>query len=284
MRRRDGFTGKELLVVLTIVVLGFFLLGRLAERMILRAKGLAREASCVMNLHNIGEALGAYVTENAGQFPWLQSDNRWDAATGESQQRAPSSQTKYNVSALLFLLVRGNQSPGIFVCPSAGDVPDPNTRTGQEFNWDFSPYSRCQVEYVSYSYQSPLLDSRGVWRSGVAADSNGALPILADRTPTYAGLNAQFNWASRGRANPKTGMSQNHWDGETVNVLYADLHVDWGVGRADCGIRNDNIYSAAGSGADGHPLDTNQGPGTLDVSDHRSLNDSFLLGPKKMEK
>jgi hypothetical protein len=77
-------------------------------------------------------------------------------------------------------------------------------------------------------------------------------------------------------------MSQNH-AGAMVNLLYQDLHVG-DARRADVGINNDNIYSAAGMGKDGKPLEVEQGPGSMKLADHRSPLDSFLLGPKKMEK
>ena len=239
----------------------------------------------------IGKGLAIYLSDNRDQYPWLVSDNRWDAATGEGRLAEPSEKTRYNVSALLFLLIRQGQAPGIFCCASTADCPDANTKAPtqrssyrSDFNWDFSPFQFGGVEHISYSYQAPMKDRRGGWGSGVTADSNAAaLVILADRTPTYSGKIATFNWAAPGGADPKTGMSQNHTGGEMINLLYADLHVGESVGRADAGIRRDSVYSAAGLGADGNALDTSQGPGSLKLDDHRSPLDSFLLGPKKME-
>jgi type II secretory pathway pseudopilin PulG len=284
MRRSAALTLIEVVVVilvvgvLLVVFIPFFALDW-------NSGGIPRRIACKSNIMAIGKALQIYTNGNSDPFPWFVTDNRWDAATGENRAAEPSDKTNCNVSALLFALVRCGQSPGIFVCPSTADVRDPNTKdqSGKYF-WDFSPYRAGGAEHVSYSYQAPQVDPDGNYDSGVTPFSNPKLIILADRTPAYDGKNATFNWASPGGADAKTGMSQNHTGGEMINVLFADMHVEDREGRADVGINNDNIYSAAGLGAGGNALGTNQGPGTLKLSDHRSPRDSFLLGPKKMEK
>jgi prepilin-type processing-associated H-X9-DG protein len=232
-------------------------------------------------MSNIGKGLAVYMADNNDRFPWLISDNKWDASTGASQTISPGADTTYNVSTLLFVLIRDNQPPGIFICPSTSDAPDSNTKTSAGQNWDFSPFRIGGWEHVSYSYQAPMLDKKGRWGSGINADSNNDLVILADRTPAYDGKNAQFDWTNPGKAETKTGMSQNHTGGEIINVLYADLHVA-DVKQADAGIRNDNIYSCAGSAGEETAPETSQGPGTLDITKHSSPKDSFLLGPKKL--
>ena len=64
-----------------------------------------------------------------------------------------------------------------------------------------------------------------------------------------------------------------HNSGDFINVLFADYHVKGGK-RADVGIGNDNIYSSA----TGTNM-TEQGAGTVSLSDHDSEDDSFLIGP-----
>jgi len=281
MSKRTGFTLNDLLAAVAIVALSAPLVLGFG-----RSRELARQAYCKTNLSNIGKGLGIYTASSMDTFPWMNSDHQWDAATGASQQAAPSDKTNYNVSALLFVLVRDNQDANIFLCPSTRDTPDPHTKTKTAFNWDFSPYKDGNAEHVSYSYQAPLVtvkDKVATTTSGVTANSDSGLVVVADRSPAYEGLKPDFNWAKPGKDDPNLAMSQNH-GGAIINLLYADLHVGESKGRADAGIFNDNIYSAAGSGADGKTLETNQGPGTMKLSDHRSPKDSFLLGPKKMEK
>ena len=303
-RARRGFALRDLLACVAIAAIltpALLAVGLARER--------ARQASCKSNISNIGKVLYLYMSDNGEDFPWVVSDNRWDAATGESRLKPPSPQTNYNVSALLFMLVRYCKDPNIFICPSTQDLPEPNPKTKDTYNWDFSPWKDGNAEHLSYSYQAPLCQGKSRletpprvvapaplfmgganeepdsldFTSGVSSNSDSGLVVLADRTPAYEGLKPDFNWADPGKGDPNTGMSQNH-GGAMINLLYADTHVGESRLRADCGVKKDNIYSAAGVGKDGKPLDTCQGPGSLKLSDHRSPNDSFLLGPKKMEK
>ncbi|HUT56299.1 MAG TPA: type II secretion system protein [Phycisphaerae bacterium] len=277
MSRRTGFTLIEVLASIFAFALSATLMVPLA-----RSRELARRSSCATNCSNIGKGLAMYTSATQDQWPWLTSSNEWSAATGAGQTKAPSAKTNYNVSALLFMLIRDGQAPGIFICPSTKDAPDGHIKTkDRKYHWDFSPYADGNAEHVSYSYQAPRTNGRN-WRSGVTGASDSGLIILADRTPAYDGLKPDFNWAKPGKADPNTGMSQNH-RGEYINLLYADTHVGNST-RADEGIDKDNIYSCAGLGADGKPLATSQGPGTLKLSEHRSETDSFLMGPKKMGK
>lgn len=276
MSRRRAFTLADALVCLAVAGLLPALAG------LFQSRERARQTACKSNISNIGKGMAIYSASNMDRFPWMTSNNQWDAATGAAQTAGPSEKTNYNVSALLFMLVRDAQAPGIFVCPSTQDKTDENTKTGRDYHWDFSPYHDGNAEHVSYSYQAPLAGEKGT-ASGVTSDSNAGLAILADRTPAYAGLKPDFNWAKPEKDDPNTGMSQNH-RGAMVNVLFADFHVGESRGRADAGIGSDNIYSAAGMGKDGKPLAVNPGPGSMKLADHRSPDDTFLLGPAKMEK
>lgn len=291
MTRRTGLTTVGTVVLVVGILVGLVVLVALLVAILMpglgRARELARRASCKSNLSNIGKGMAMYTASNGNEWPWLKSDNRWDAPTGAGRYMGPSPQTTYNVSALLFMLVRDGQSSGIFRCASdTGAKADPNTMDmagGTAYNWDFSPYRMDSFEHVSYSYQAPVLDSDNVWGSGVPTSPDPNLAIVADKTPTYAGKAATFNWATPGKDDPQTGMSQNHSGGEVINVLYADIHVAEAP-RADVGVGGDNIYSCADSKGKPPMPETNPGAGTLNISNHRSTKDSFLLGPTKMEK
>jgi prepilin-type N-terminal cleavage/methylation domain-containing protein len=286
MKRRAGFTLIELLVVLAVVAVAL----AIAVPLLQSYRSRSRVAACKANTTLIGKGLAIYSANFKDQFPWIVSNNRWSARTGASQTAEPNTDVNYNVSALLFMLLHDGAGGGeFFNCPSTADTPDPHTmnynaRCG--WNWDFSPYKVGKAEHISYSYQAPMRDANGTWGSGVTAKSNPGLVILADRTPSYDNQNALFNWADPGQADPRTGMSQNH-KGESINMLYADLHVGESVGRADAGINNDNIYSCADSEPDANGVPqpaTEQGSGSLDLANHISPTDSFLIGPKKMDK
>ena len=85
-------------------------------------------------------------------------------------------------------------------------------------------------------------------------------------------------WQSVQQPSPvraRSGMSANHSDGEYTNLLHADLHVG-SASRADVGIANDNLFTAASAGRD-----TQQGGGSLNLTDHRSPQDTMLVGPAR---
>ena len=272
-----GFTLIELLVVISIIALLVAILMPALQK----ARELTRRTVCLQNHGNIGRALAIYTSTYHDQWPWVQASASWTAATGQNRWTAPSPAANYNVSTLLFLLVREGQGPGIFCCASAAsDTPDSNTRSGTAYAWDFSPFREGGSEHVSYSFQAPRYDGNA-FACGVTSNSDGALVVLADRTPTYSpgsvggtARRADFPWDNPGTSDLRAGMSANHSDGEYTNLLYVDYHAG-SANRADVGPGSDNIYSASGS------ADTCRGSGTLNLTDHRSASDSMLVGPTR---
>jgi prepilin-type N-terminal cleavage/methylation domain-containing protein len=277
---RRAFTLIELLVVVSIIgILMVLILPGLSK-----AREIARTAACKSNISAIGKAIASYMGDNKDLWMWEKSTNRWDTTNTGTGLTDGSCTFNSNraISALLFLLVREGQSPGSFVCPSTSDTPDPNTKNPNGYNWDFNGYKAQLVEHLSYSYQCPIgAMADPNTRSGVDANSEGALIVLADRTPDYTqsqiigGIRytSTFNWKIPGINDLRAGMSANHSSGEMINLLYADLHVGDSFGRADCGISSDNIYSAAGRGSDYSQQ------GTTGMANHSSGKDSYLVGP-----
>lgn len=279
MHRKKGFTLIELLVVISIIAL----LVALLMPALGRARESAKRASCAANQNSLGKGLAMYVNSNNDQYPMLLSNNSWGTATtGADVFTAPSATRAFNVSGLLFLLVRDGQSAGFFVCPSSGDTSDNNVKdpnaTGS-YHWDFNKYGASGPEHVSYSYQAPISTTSGgttAWGSGVTSGSDGGLVIMSDKNHAYMGVApymVAYNWGAFNSSTCKNGMSQNHTSGEYINYLFADYHVGNG-NRADVGINNDNIYSAFGTTST-----YNYGSTVTDPVSHSNVNDSFLLGP-----
>jgi len=285
--RKRGFTLIELLVVISIIAL----LVAILMPGLSKAKELARRASCKANISAVCKATAIYTGANHDQYMWINS-TAWSDTTimGTNQMLAPASGgTNYAVTALMFMLVRDGQSTSIFVCPSTSDVPDGNSENGnpQVYNWDFTPYNQSYGggtagNHVSYSWQCPL-DSNGTFSNGMTTNSQSGLVVMADKTPAVTNASGPVsytptvNWASLGSTDPRTGMSPNHTYGEMINLLYADLHVGDDYGRADAGISNDNIYTAAGAG------NATSSGGTAfptpSIGSHSSPTDSYLVGP-----
>ena len=311
-RSLRAFTLIELLVVISIIAL----LVAILMPALTKAKEISRRAACKANISAIGKAFGIYSSANGDLFPWYASPSemnvppsnpiKWGgsgvgsgAKTGTNRGKSPFANSSYNVSALLFALVRSGQAPGIFTCPSTPDVPDPNTkdRNGNYF-YDFSPYSAGAREHVSYSYQSPVASQSSFPLSvvsGVDQKSDLRKPILADRTPEYSKLyegapriggtavQAVFDWSAPGSNDVRAGMPQAHNTGEMMNVLYADFHVADAT-AANIGINKDNIFTVAVYSGSSPPYTSQKGVMKLDSTaptfEYGRL-DSFLIGPDR---
>ena len=99
MKSRAGFTMVDLVALLFVAMLLTAVFTGCSRAFI---REDARRASCKANLQAIGKALVIYTGDTSnGAFLWFESDNQWSAATGENREKAPSSKTNRNVSALL---------------------------------------------------------------------------------------------------------------------------------------------------------------------------------------
>jgi prepilin-type processing-associated H-X9-DG protein len=299
----------ELLVVISIIAL----LVAILMPGLAKARELARRSACKANVSAIGKAIPIYTGGGADDWMWLQSSDDaivWGGSgtdtggttgtkTGVNRNMAPYTQAgggshAYNVSTLLFMLVRAGQAPGIFVCPSTPDSVDPNAKDMKgNYFYDFSPFSYGGKEHISFSYQAPMGTGNSCL-SGVNQYSNPLMPILSDRTPEYdklyngapkigtTAVGAKFQWVSTpAGADMRAGMPQAHSSGEMMNLLYADSHVGDAT-RADVGVNKDMIFTTLRAGIDFTPP-SKTGALTMDKTLRTSSNgtDSELVGPDK---
>jgi len=282
MRKTKGFTLIELLVVIAIIAL----LVSILLPSLNRARELAKRAICGSNLHSIGQAFALYQGENNDQWPWLNVDG-YEEVSGTLYNREPEDDPgERAITSLLFMLIRAGQGAKMFNCPShSGAVQEmvvKHEESGnQVFNWDFCNEGAHAWEKCSYSYQAPIYEGTRVI-SGVSSRSRGSLIILADKTPKYEedpddpdhDPPPAVNWenVTPGTDAARDGMSENHSNGEVIEVLYADSHVKQFEDRANVGLEEDNIYTAGGDdGPDQH--------GSYTWSEHVDRDDSFLVGP-----
>jgi len=236
------------------------------------------------NLNSIGKALIIYKGENDGAWPWLYDTmTEWDTTAvgtnrnvnpfGENDD--PNSPKQRSVTSLMFMLVRNDQSPGMFRCPSDKDcelnwevkagADDGDVLEG-EYYWDFSG-----PRNVSYSWQAPM------WKDGRFVQGLDSVEtdtvVVSDMTP--AATNPGWKPADVSRltgAAVKAQNSPNH-RGEQNNVLMVAGNVQRKK-RPDVGADKDNIYTASGDPNAGSPSAT-----SLDIRKHLSPRDTFLIGP-----
>ncbi len=296
MRETRGFTLVDLLMVIVLVVLVIMLLPPILQR---KANESAKRAVCATRLHGVASAIALYTAENNDAWPWLDAAN-FQQASGAKYNEAPDPDNPAgrSITAALFLLVRNGQPAILFTCPSDDAVEDQDLKGDDGYyHWDFSPGDGPDEDevdawrHVSYSYQAPMYDSAGgtMVGSGVSNDSPLNLIIMADKTPHYDydpqdSARRKFNAATLWTDNMDEeemlwGVSQNHTGGEYINYLKAD-YSRHNARRADVGIAQDNIYSAA-QGSDPEANRTQRSGGSLKWSDHNTAEDSFLVGPIK---
>ncbi len=285
--KRKGFTLVELLVVIAIIAL----LVSILLPSLNQARELARRALCGANCNAIGKGIAMYHAESDDRWPWINTTNQWDVDTGTNWRQEPDpdidNSGNRSITSLPFLLCTTGQPASLFICPSDSDATEMletmfdsddadlevdtyymdfagiggNSDKGT-VDWDLTQ------RYISYSWQAPFSSSNGQIWSG---NYEQAQIILADMTPAFQG-NTLPDWSAKPKKNKQLeGMSQNHTRGKTIQMLYADGHVDKS-NRADTGFSRDNIY---GYGA-GTP-----GPGGIVTSEAKIINwdDTYLIGP-----
>jgi prepilin-type N-terminal cleavage/methylation domain-containing protein len=245
--RRSAFTMIELVVVVLIVgvLLSIFI------PFLRKSRETENRVRCAENLRAIATGLSDYARANEAAYPRVVHDTTnhpgaYFAYTGPFARNpfAGDGRVSANdVTASLWLLVRGGYlQPGVFVCPSSGDVADDLTGPDGKTVVPASERSNFRrARNLSYSLASPFIASPGYRFNANLLMSD--FVILADKNPGRSGgsdVTAPANNApplEMARAN-----SHNHRRAGQ-NVLYADMHVEF---RKDpyCAQGGDNIYTA----------------------------------------
>ena len=285
MRSRTGIALWQVIVAIVVVVGGLIALaGVLAVAGLQRANELTNRTVCMMNLSSLNKAIIIYKSENDGAFPWLYDTmsewnttavgtNRAVSPFGENDN--PNTPKQRSVTSLMFLLVRMNQSPGMFRCPSdrnsevdlefKAGADDGDVLEG-EYYWDFS-----KPENVSYSWQAPLWkDNRFV--QGIDYNETEAV-MVGDMTPAATKPGWKAADASRLTGEATEAQNSPNHRGQQNNVLRVAGYVQKQK-RPNVGVDNDNIYTASGDPNAGSPSAT-----SLDIRKHLSPGDTFLIGP-----
>ncbi len=290
MRRTKGFTLIELLVVIAIIAL----LVSILLPSLNRARELAKRSVCGSNLKNLGTAHAMYMTGSRDKSPWLKGYGNKSAinsryATGKNFA-SDDPNADLSITALPFMMVRGGQSPDLFICPSdtigngEEEIMHEDSTKNSVYNRDFGPAfeivsgvkkrgtdATTAAERISYSYQGPITTNKGSsFKCGISDRSRGNLVMMADMTSDN-GLGVDWNAGSM--LDIQKAMSPNH-NGEVVNIMHLDSHVER-PSTGNVGIDSDNIWTSAKSSED-----TTEIGGTRNhYNYHKHYDDTYLVGP-----
>jgi len=231
---KRAFTLIELLVVIAIIgILAAMLLPALNKA---REKG--RRASCMSNLHQIGQALTMYSDDANGWFPFQDNGcnnsinsaasklfNQWVGIPAGANNNVPE------ISAFCRLLCARKYlgSPKVFWCPSdyGKTVPAPNFKPeAPATDWKkLEPYN------ISYFYITKLSTRLPTLAGG--AGGNRQYMIMADKT--LAGSNVNTPDLKPGDIHGTDGRNVLYTDGHvewlkgpSISALYDLIHQDWG--------------------------------------------------------
>ncbi len=287
MRGRTGMALWQVIVVVgSVVVAGgvMILVGVLATSGLRRARELTNRTVCMSNLSGINKALIIYRASNDDAWPWLYDTiSEWDTTTVGTNRNVspfgpsddPNNPKRRSLTSPMFLLVRMNQSAGMFRCPSDRRSRfDDGTRAGAddgdvlegEYYWDFS-----QPNDVSYSWQAPIW-TEGRFVQGVD-DNETETVVIADMTPAATKPGWKPGDASRLTGSAVEAQNSPNHRGVQNNVLRVAGNIQ-AKKRPDAGMDNDNIYTASGDLNAG-----SQSATSLDIRKHLSPADTFLIGP-----
>jgi prepilin-type processing-associated H-X9-DG protein len=309
-----GFTLTHLAVVILCVSLlaAFFIM---IVPYILHTREMKNRYSCLAQLKGIGTALALYAQANNNTYPMLPGcgwDNVADGTNYLSNSGSPFTTAKptgdwskpRSVTSLMFMLIRNGEAPQLFICPSdtnaTGDqyTTNPSDKANPgAFNWDFSSGQGNggtigSARNVSYSYQCPITRGAGATDlNGVPDSPDSNLVVCADRTPATMGGTFTGAAGSPGAWPASVGPdkwhfynSQNHSNGEMMNVLYVDGHAAI-VRVPNCGPdvtatkTPDCIFSTlAGPPAASAKDDGIDFGGAVDNTKHVGKKDSYLFG------
>lgn len=253
-----AFTAVELLVALGILVI----LASIFIPYALKLREESRRISCRDNLQQVFKALQAYAADNGSFFPRVRYEPTEPLRVFAGADGEPFAAPANNVTASLWLLVRGGyvKDMSVLLCPSGNGTAAPSRSTA-----DFPTR-----ESLGYSYAAPF----GVTEQYRLTDVlKPEFALMADLNPGRA--NALPATAPRLAQAQINSPSHRH---AGQNVLYAYGAVQW-QWTPYCGMNQDNIYTVRGQHGATQPTTLPASdPGADDLSILPSAeDDSFLL-------
>ena len=197
---RRGFTLIELLVVIAIIAI----LAAILFPVFARAREKARTASCQSNLHQLGVAMGMYVDDYDGHYPWD------DLTIGTREGIDPT----WTWRLMVYPYVNNTQ---VYVCPSAPRV------ASFDAVWpDYAGAAGYAINHVHWDDDLGNGAEPPPGRTATEVHFPARTVLLTDFTGPY--VISHFGTQQHGYLRTDDA-AQRHNEG--CNYLFCDGHVKW---------------------------------------------------------
>ncbi len=198
--RRHGFTLIELLVVIAIIAI----LAAILFPVFARAREKARSASCQSNLRQLGIAVGMYLDDYDGRYPWD------DLTQGTQEGVDPT----WTWRLMVYPYVNNVQ---VYVCPSAPEL------SGFNAVWpDFNRTAGYAINHVHWDNDLGNGAEPPPGRSNTEVRFPARTVLLTDFTGEY--VISHFGTQQHGFVRADEGASRHNGG---CNYAYCDGHVKW---------------------------------------------------------
>lgn len=207
---RKGFTLIEMLTVIAIVAV----LAAILFPVLSSARGKARQATCLSNLRQVGEAIGLYEQDSGGFLPTWSITHPTQSSPPATRDLPAADVVTWDLSIMKYL-----KDKRVLMCPS-------NPTDGVNLSTKARNARAYTIAQYTQSYTAVNRPAYGLYKDRIPAPTKTVLVYEKGANPPGAwgdalGQNVLQTHSSSGQ--PGYSEASFHYEGK--NILYLDGHV-----------------------------------------------------------